>query len=124
MKLAGHPGRAFFPEDLGYPLYDELIYVTTPDKAKLPATRAFLDATEQATQYILNHPQEAWQMFIKAYPKLDDDLNRQAWTDTVPRLDHNPAAVDPERYARFGVYMKEKGLIKTVEPVERYIGSR
>ena len=124
MKLAGHPGHAFYPEDVGYPPYDELIYVTTPDKAKSPAIRAFLDATEQATLYIVNHPQDAWQMFIKAYPKLDDDLNRQAWIDTVPRLDHDPAAVDPQRYIRFGAFMKEKGLIKDVEPVDRYIGAR
>ena len=124
MKLAGHPGRAFYPEEFGYPAYDELIYVTTPDKAKAASTRAFLDATEQATMYILNHPAEAWAMFIKAYPKLDDDLNRQAWTDTIPRLAADPAAVDPERYKRFGAFMKSKGLIQTVEPIERYIGTR
>ena len=124
MKLAGHPGRAFYPEELGFPPYDELIYVTTPEKARTPAMRAFLDATEQATLFILDHPQEAWAMFVKAYPKLDDDLNRQAWIDTVPRLAADPAAVDPQRYTRFAEFMKAKGLIKTVEPVERYIGTR
>ncbi len=124
MKLAGHPGRAFYPEDYGYPPYDELIYVTTPDKAKSAPVRRFLDATEQATLYILNHPQDAWAMFIKAYPKLDDDLNRQAWIDTVPRLAADPAAVDPQRYLRFADFMKAQGLIKAVEPVENYIGAR
>jgi putative hydroxymethylpyrimidine transport system substrate-binding protein len=124
MKLAGHPGRAFYPEELGYPAYDELIYVTTPDKAKADTTRRFLDATEQATLFILDHPQEAWAMFIKAYPKLDDDLNRQAWLDTVPRLAASPAAVDPQRYIRFADFMKAQGLIPKVEPIERYIGAR
>jgi putative hydroxymethylpyrimidine transport system substrate-binding protein len=124
MRLAGHPGRAFYPEDYGFPPYDELIYVTTPDKAKDPRTRRFLDATEQASLYILNHPADAWALFIKAYPKLDDDLNRQAWIDTVPRLTASPAAVDPARYTRFAEFMKAKGLIDKVEPVERYIGTR
>lgn len=123
MRLAGHPGRAFYPEDFGFPPYDELIYVTTPEKAKAETTRRFLDATEQATLYILNHPQDAWAMFIKAYPKLDDDLNRQAWIDTIPRLAASPAAVDPLRYTRFADFMKAKGLIKTVEPIARYIGT-
>jgi putative hydroxymethylpyrimidine transport system substrate-binding protein len=121
MKLAGHPGRAFFPEDFDFPAYDELIYVTTPEKAKDSRVRRFLDATEQATLFILNHPDEAWALFIKAYPKLDDVLNRQAWTDTLPRLDPNPAAVDPVRYTRFADFMKSKGLIKATEPVETYV---
>ena len=121
MKLAGHPGRAFYPEDVDFPAYDELIYVTTPDKARDPRTRAFLDATEEATLFILNHPGEAWAMFIKAYPKLDDALNKQAWADTLPRLDQTPAAVDLARYARMADYLKNKGLLKATEPVEDYV---
>lgn len=124
MKLAGHPGRAFFPEDFDFPPYDELIYVTTPEKAKDARIRRFLDATEQATLFILNHPDDAWSMFVKAYPKLDDTLNKQAWSETIPRLTPTPAAVDPERYTRFAEFMRSKGLIKTVEPVEKYIGAR
>ncbi len=124
MKLAGHPGRAFYPEDAGFPPYDEMIYVTTPAKAKSDAVRRFLDADEQAVLFILNHPDEAWGLFVKAYPKLDDALNRQAWLDTLPRLPADPAAVDPERYTRFARFMKDKGLIKAVEPVEAYIGPR
>ena len=123
MKLAGHPGHAFFPEDFDFPAYDELIYVTTPEKAKDPKVRHFLDATEQATLFILNHPDKAWGMFVKAYPKLDDALNRQAWTETVPRLTADPAAVDFARYSRFAEFMKAKGLIKAVEPVENYVAS-
>ena len=123
MKLAGHPGRAFFPEDFDFPNYDELIYLTAADKVKDPRVRRFLDATEQATLFILNHPDDAWAMFIKAYPKLDDALNKQAWIDTLPRLSQVPAAVDPERYIRFAEFMKAKGLITTVEPVGNYIGS-
>ena len=124
MKLAGHPGRAFYPEELGFPPYDELIYVTTPEQAKADSTRRFLDATEQATLFVLNHPAEAWAMFIKASPKLDDDLNRQAWTDTIPRLAADPAAVDPRRYLVFAAFMRDRGLIKAVEPIENYIGPR
>ena len=123
MKQAGHPGRAFYPEELGFPPYDELIYVTTPEKAKSDQVKRFLAATEQATLFILNHPQDAWGLFIKAYPKLDDALNRQAWIDTVPRLAADPAAVDVGRYARFAEFMKASGLIKTVEPVENYVGT-
>jgi putative hydroxymethylpyrimidine transport system substrate-binding protein len=121
MRLAGHPGHAFYPEDVGFPPYDELIYVTTPEKATDPRIRAFLDATEDATLFILNHTDEAWAMFVKAYPKLDDALNKQAWADTLPRLDQTPAAVDIGRYARMADYLKSQGLLKAVEPVGNYV---
>ncbi len=122
MSLAGHPGLAFLPEEHGVPPYDESIFVTTPDKARLPAMRRFLDAIGAAQLFILNHPDEAWGSFVKAYPKLDDELNKQAWAATIPRLSSDPAAVDAVRYATFAEFLKAKGLIDHVEPIERYIG--
>ena len=121
LKLAGKGARAFYPEDHGVPAYDELIYVTQKDRAGAPVTGQFLDAVEAATLYTLNHPAEAWAMFIKAYPKLDDELNKQAWADTLPRLAASPRAVDTRRYVRFGEYMKARGLIDSVEPVGKYV---
>ena len=121
MKLAGKEARAFFPEDHGVPAYDELIYVTRQDRAAAAVTGKFLDAVEAATLFTLNHPADAWAMFTKAYPKLDDALNKAAWADTLPRLAASPRAVDTTRYVRFGEYMKARGLIDTVEPVARYV---
>ena len=122
LALAGKPGRAFFPEAHGVPAYDELIYVTLQERAHAAATERFLDAVEEASLFLLNNPDESWRLFIKANPKLDDELNRQAWRDTLPRLQAAPRAVDARRYARFAAYMKQRGLIEVAEPVERYIG--
>ncbi|PKR89310.1 ABC transporter ATP-binding protein [Pleomorphomonas diazotrophica] len=120
MKIEGHEGVAFYPEENGMPAYDELIYVTrkelVPDK-RLPQ---FLAAVEEATIYLTNHPDDAWALFVKAYPDLDDELNRRAWADTLPRFAKRPAALDAGRYARFSQFMKDAGLIKTVKPVEDY----
>ncbi|MBV9220029.1 MAG: ABC transporter substrate-binding protein [Methylobacteriaceae bacterium] len=122
MKLAGKAGHAFFPEEHGVPAYDELIYITAQDKAKDPRMTKFLGAVEDATVYLLNHPDESWQLFVKANPKLDDALNREAWGATLARFAASPAARDASRYARFAEYMKGRGLIDRIEPVERYIG--
>jgi putative hydroxymethylpyrimidine transport system substrate-binding protein len=122
LKLAGKPGRAFFPEENGVPPYDELIYVTRQEKRNDPTIRSFLDAVESATLFTLNHPDEAWQFFVKAYPKLDDALNKQAWSDSMSRLAASPAAVDPVRYNRYAQFLLAMGLIKKIEPIERYIG--
>lgn len=121
LALAGKPARAFYPEEHGVPGYDELIYVVKSDKVSAPVTAKFLDAVEAATLFTLNHPGDALAMFIKAYPKLDDALNKQAWADTLPRLAASPRALDRQRYVRFGEYMKARGLIETVEPMGRYV---
>jgi putative hydroxymethylpyrimidine transport system substrate-binding protein len=117
MKLEGHAGRAFFPEEHGVPAYDELIFVTRRDLAADSRLPRFLHAVEQASIFITNHPQEAWQLFVKAYPNLDDELNRTAFFDTLPRFAKRPAALDQGRYQRFAAFMQEMGLIKAVPPV-------
>ncbi|MFP5078065.1 ABC transporter substrate-binding protein [Rhizobium sp. YIM 134829] len=118
MRLEGHEGRAFFPEEHGVPAYDELIYVTRDDLIDDPRLPRFLRAVEKATIFLTNHPQDALDVFIKAYPSLDDALNRQAFADTLPRFAKRPAALDPGRYQRFGTFLAEAGLLKAPLPVE------
>ncbi len=118
MAIEGHKGRAFYPEEHGVPAYDELIYVV--DKAKLadPRLPRFLAAVEKATIELTNHPEEALASFLKAYPDLDDALNRQAFVDTLPRFAKRPAALDAGRYRRFGAFMAESGLIDIAPAVD------
>ncbi|MFA7429369.1 MAG: ABC transporter substrate-binding protein [Rhodospirillaceae bacterium] len=116
MDIAGRPGRAFYPEEHGVPAYDELILVAHRDRVADPALRRFVDAVEQATHYILNHPDDAWGLFIKAYPDLDDELNRRAWTDTLPRFALRPGALDTRRYDRFAAFLKKQGLLEGTPP--------
>lgn len=117
MRLAGAEGRAFFPEEHGVPAFDELIYVTRADLVEDDRLPRFLDAVEQGAIYLTNHPDEAWNLFVEAYPELDDELNRQAWIDTLPRFAKRPAALDAGRYERFGAMMVEEGLIPAAPPV-------
>ena len=113
MELAGEPGRAIFPEDEGVPFYDELIFIANKDKLGDGRLRAFLDGMERGVQYLINHPDESWKLFIKAHPDLDDELNRRAWRDTLPRFALRPAALDSARYERFADYLLKEGVIKT-----------
>lgn len=120
MKLEGHEGLAFYPEENGVPPYDELVYVTNRKLVGDPRLPEFLAAVEEATIYLTNHPDDAWKLFVKAYPDLDDALNSKAWADTLPRFAKRPAALDAGRYLRFSQFMKDAGLIKTVPPVADY----
>jgi len=122
MQLAGHPARLFFPEEHGVPPYDESIFITTVEKSHAAFVRPFLDAVAAAQLYILDYPEDSWAAFVKAYPKLDDALDKAAWGATIPRLAADPAAVDAQRYAAFAEFMKRKELIDHVETLDRYIG--
>ncbi|MBK1841815.1 ABC transporter substrate-binding protein [Azospirillum sp. YIM B02556] len=120
MEIEKHPGRAFYPEEEGVPPYDELILVARKDKANDPRFKRFLAAVERATLYILNHPEESQAAFVKGRPELNDELNRRAWADTLPRFSHSPAALDADRYTRFAEFLKARGLIKQVAPIDQY----
>lgn len=120
MDIDGKPGRAFFPEEHGVPAYDELILEANRDHLDNPALPRVLAGIERATNYIVNHPDDAWKTFIKAYPDLNDDLNKRAWSDTLPRMALRPAALDEGRYKRFALYLEKRGLIDTVPAVDSY----
>lgn len=120
LALEGRQGRAFYPEEAGVPPYDELVFVAHADAVADPRFKPFLEAVEKATLFLVNHPEDARQLFIKGRPELDDEVNRRAWRDTLPHFSRSPLALDPNRYTRFAEFLKRHGLIPEVLPVERY----
>jgi len=120
MDIVGKPGRAFYVEEEGVPVYDELIFIAHEDNLDDARLRAFIGAIEAAVLYMINHPDEAWKLFIAGRPELDDDLNRRAWRDTLPRFALRPAAYDAARYERFAEFLAAQGLIPKALPAEAY----
>lgn len=117
MAIEGVPGRCFYIEEEGVPAYDELIYVARAEGLDRDLIARFLAATELATQFIVNNPESSWDIFRGTAAELDDELNRRAWADTIPRFALRPAALDAGRYARFEAFLKAGGLISEVKPV-------
>ena len=109
LQLEGTEGRCFYPEAEGVPAYDELIYVANPDTMDADVIARFLDATAQATAFILNQPDRAWEIFSGTASELQTELNVMAWADTWPRFATRPAALDAGRYARFEEFLAERG---------------
>jgi putative hydroxymethylpyrimidine transport system substrate-binding protein len=120
LDIEGHPGIAFFPEENGVPVYDELVVVARRDEVGDPRISKFLDAIEAATLWTTNHPDEAWKVFATSGPDLDNELNKRAWRDTLPRLAKRPAALDRRRYERFAEFMKDAGMITEIPPLDSY----
>ena len=121
MDIVGAPGRAFYPEENGVPPYDELILIAHKDRRGDSAIAGFVRAVERGTQFLVNHPEESWRLFIKGdRATLDDELNRRAWRDTLPRFALRPAALDEGRYAAFAAFLVDQGLIDSAPAVAIY----
>ena len=117
MDIAGRPGRAFFVEEHGVPSYDELILVAAADKLNDPRLRLFVDALEDGVRYLVNHPEDSWRLFIAGdRASLDDELNRRAWRDTLPRFALRPGALDQKRYDRFAEFLAEEDIVTSMPP--------
>ena len=114
MKIEGVKGRCFYIEEEGVPPYDELIFIVNNKNIDKEMLTKFLDSIEKATQYIINHPTESWKIFSNYSKELNNDLNKMAWYDTIPRFALRPAALDKRRYDRFENFLYEEGLIKEI----------
>lgn len=108
-------------EEHGIPSHDGLILMANRDKlnGKREAIRALIAAIEEATLWIFNHPERAWELLAASEPALDDPATREAWSQVFPRLSLQPAAVDHGRYHRFEQYLLDAGVLETSTPLER-----
>ncbi|MEL0609864.1 ABC transporter substrate-binding protein [Vibrio echinoideorum] len=122
LALEGFKAKAFFPEEHGVPAYDELIFVANAKQHDNEAIKAFNKALEQATTYIVNHPQESWGEFVAYSPDtLNNELNQRAWNDTLTRFALRPSAVDLKRYDDYAQFMFDKGIIKSLPKATDYV---
>ena len=119
MEIEGVEGNCFFVEEEGLPPYDELIYVANTETMDKDMIARFLAATEKATQYIVNHPEESWDIFAGTSAELQDELNAKAWVDTLPRFALRPTAMDEGRYETFEAFLHEAGLIPSLNAVSK-----
>jgi putative hydroxymethylpyrimidine transport system substrate-binding protein len=123
MAVEGVVGKCFFVEEEGVPVYDELVYVANSNKLdanEKERISRFLAATEKAAQYIVNHPEQSYDLFASYSSELKDELNQRAWKDTVARFSRSPASLDYGRWSRYETYLKDNGLVPSNLPVERF----
>ena len=120
LAIEGHKGRAFYVEEHGVPPYDELIIVANSGRLDDPRLKPFLKALERGVQFLVNHPEEAWRLFAGHKKGLDDELNRRAWRDTLPRFALRPAALDRGRYETFAGFLLKQGVVGKTPPLESY----
>ncbi len=120
LAIEGHKGRAFYVEEEGVPSYDELILIASRNELNDPRLPKLVHALERGVQYLINHPEDSWGLFVDYRASLDDELNRLAWKDTLPRFALRPAALDRGRYQRFERFLVEQKVISGSLPLSDY----
>ncbi|TFH92307.1 ABC transporter substrate-binding protein [Vibrio ouci] len=122
LELEGYKAKAFYPEEHGVLAYDELVFVANAKSYDAEAIKAFNKALEQATTYIVNHPQQSWKEFVAYSPDtLNNELNQRAWNDTLTRFALRPSAVDHKRYDDYAEFMYSQKLIETLPKAADYV---
>lgn len=120
LAIEGRKGRAFYVEEEGVPAYDELILVANQKSLDDPRLLKLVRAMERGVQFLINHPEESWDLFVQHRAALDDELNRRAWKDTLPRFALRPAALDRGRYERFQQFLIDQKVIDSSPPTADY----
>lgn len=122
LALEGFKSKSFFPEEHGVPSYDELVFVANANTYDAKAINKFNSAIEKATQFIVNHPEESWEIFVSYAPDtLNNELNKRAWKDTLTRFSLRPGAVDLQRYDRYSEFLFKHKIIETQPKAKDFV---
>ncbi|MGQ7249575.1 ABC transporter substrate-binding protein [Halomonas sp. V046] len=113
--------RLFTLEDLGIPIHDGLILVANLDhyRTQREIIRPLVDGLQEATEWIIQHPDKAWGLMVSTEPTLDTAANAEAWPQIRRRLALRPGAVDRARYRRLERHLWESGILKALTDVDR-----
>ncbi|MBB2177326.1 ABC transporter substrate-binding protein [Gluconacetobacter johannae] len=103
---------AFYPEEHGVPLNDELIFVAARDHAHDARIVRFMAALEEGTNTLLNHPDTILAQAVHDHPELDTPLNRAAWAAILPRVCKQPSVLNGRRYRTFMAFLRERGVVR------------
>jgi len=81
-----------------------------------------LSVLDQASSMILEDPEGSYAAFVSYRPDLlDNELNRRAWRDTLPKLARETRKTDAHSWNQFAHFMKDRGLIKAIPQPETYL---
>jgi putative hydroxymethylpyrimidine transport system substrate-binding protein len=125
LRLRNRDPRIIRMEDAGVPDYDELVLVANEDalEEKGDEIRRFIGALAAGTQDLERNPDDAIDGLLDANRELDKRLQREVVDVTLP-LFLPPRGKpygwqEPNRWARFGQWMRERGLLERLPEPER-----
>ena len=120
LQQKGVQVSAFFPEEHGVPMSDELIFLAGRDHAHEAWIRDFMDALTEGANTLINHPDTILAQAVHDHPELDTPLNRAAWQATLSRICKQPALLNVPRYQAFAAFLHAHGMMAHEIPLGQY----
>jgi len=120
IELQGKEVGMIFPEKHGVPEYYELIFVSGEKKIEknVEEVKKFIRAIQKALYFTVEHPEEAFNLFTKANPDLENELNRKSFYSTLPFFSRTQIQ-EREKWEKFQDFLYEKKVIEKKTPVEK-----
>lgn len=125
LRLRRRDPRIIRMEDAGVPAYDELVLVANEDalEERGDEIRRFIGALAAGTQDLERHSDRAIEGLLDANRDLDERLQREVVDVTLP-LFLPPRGKpygwqEPQRWERFGEWMRERDLLERLPEPER-----
>ena len=115
VTIAGHEPVFFPEEEYGVPQTEEIVIAVNAERVSedSPRMRAFLKGLARGIAFTVEHPEEAFQSFLAAYPDLDDELNRRAYEITLPLYSDGARLGSQAEWDDLQEYLLENALIKS-----------
>jgi len=120
IELAGKRTKLFYPEDFGFPKYDELIFVTNKNKIHDPSLKKFVRALQKGMLHLKNYPHKSWKNFSIQHPELNNPLNKKIWFVTLKYFATDPAKLDRKGYKTLTKFLWKKKSIQSNPKLEEY----
>ncbi|MFQ6090685.1 MAG: ABC transporter substrate-binding protein, partial [Candidatus Bipolaricaulia bacterium] len=105
---------SFFPmEEYCIPDHYELVLIANERtlRERSAALRGFVAALKRAIDLTLRDPNRAIDLFFKANPELEDELNLRSFLATLLYFEGSPCVDDPARWAPLQDFLFSQGLI-------------
>lgn len=120
VALLGHDPVFFPQEDYGIPNTYELLFVVHPELLgeRAEEVRAVLRAVARGLAFVQENPEEAFRLFVRAFPELDDELNRRSFAVTLPLYAQGLRHDDHPRWEAMVAFLFQAGMIRKLLPVE------
>lgn len=113
-ELSGFTPRFFPQEAYGVPDTYELLFIAHPAvvRERGEEVRAVLRALAEAVRRTREDPDGAFALFLRAYPELDDELNRRSFALTLPLYADGLRHDDRARWLAAEGYLAASGLLR------------